>query len=81
MVLSASTDASSPAARAVSLAAELRRRSALYYDGAPEIADDEFDTLMDELQALEAEHADLVASDSPTQTVGAPATGSCSVDP
>jgi DNA ligase (NAD+) len=38
----------------------------------PEISDAEFDGLFDELQALEAEHPDLVTPDSPTQRVGAP---------
>ena len=36
----------------------------------PEISDAEFDRLMNELKALEAEHPDLVTSDSPTQRVG-----------
>lgn len=75
MVSSTSTDASSPAARAAFLADELRRHSDLYYDGAPELTDVEFDALMDELQALEAAHPEVAAPDSPTQTVGAAATG------
>jgi DNA ligase (NAD+) len=70
-----STDATAPAARAAHLTAELRRHAALYYDGTPEITDDEFDGLMEELQALEAAHPEIAAGDSPTQTVGAPATG------
>ncbi|TMJ96675.1 MAG: NAD-dependent DNA ligase LigA, partial [Actinobacteria bacterium] len=37
----------------------------------PEISDAEFDRLYDELKALEEEHPDLVAPDSPTQRVGA----------
>jgi DNA ligase (NAD+) len=37
----------------------------------PEISDAEFDRLFDELQALEAEHPDLITPDSPTQRVGA----------
>jgi len=36
----------------------------------PEVSDAEFDLLMDQLKALEAEHPDLVTSDSPTQRVG-----------
>jgi len=36
----------------------------------PEISDAEFDRLMQELKALEAEHPDLVTPDSPTQRVG-----------
>ena len=42
----------------------------------PEIADAEFDALMQELERLEAENPDLVTSDSPTQRVsGRPAAG------
>jgi len=36
----------------------------------PEISDAEFDRLMQELKALEAEHPELVTPDSPTQRVG-----------
>jgi DNA ligase (NAD+) len=36
----------------------------------PEIADAEFDALVAELKALEAEHPELVTSDSPTQRIG-----------
>ena len=36
----------------------------------PEIGDDEYDGLLDELRALEAEHPKLRTSDSPTQRVG-----------
>jgi DNA ligase (NAD+) len=38
----------------------------------PEISDEEFDKLWDELLALEREHPDLQTPDSPTQRVGAP---------
>ena len=37
---------------------------------SPEIADAEFDALVRELQRIEAEHPDLVTSDSPTRRVG-----------
>ncbi len=37
---------------------------------APEISDAEFDRLVKELRALEAEHPELVTPDSPTQRVG-----------
>jgi len=37
----------------------------------PEIPDAEFDRLMQELQALEARHPELITDDSPTQRVGA----------
>ncbi|MCP5181600.1 MAG: NAD-dependent DNA ligase LigA [Pseudomonadales bacterium] len=38
---------------------------------APEISDAEYDALYDELVRLEAEHPELVVSESPTQRVGA----------
>ncbi|HYI74089.1 MAG TPA: NAD-dependent DNA ligase LigA [Gaiellaceae bacterium] len=38
----------------------------------PEIDDSAYDVLFDELRALEEQHPDLVAPDSPTQRVGAP---------
>lgn len=41
-----------------------------YVQDDPEISDAEFDRLMNELKALEAEHPELVTSDSPTQRVG-----------
>ena len=41
----------------------------------PEISDAEYDRLYDELKALEDEHPELVTPDSPTQRVGAPASG------
>lgn len=49
----------------------LRRHEHLYYVlDAPEITDAEYDALLRELQALEAEHPQLVNADSPTQRVG-----------
>src|ERR687895_1475778 len=41
----------------------------------PEISDAEYDRLYDELKALEEEHPELITPDSPTQRVGAPASG------
>ena len=41
----------------------------------PEISDAEYDRLYDELKALEEEHPDLITPESPTQRVGAPASG------
>src|ERR671933_70867 len=38
----------------------------------PEISDEEYDRLFDELRALEEEYPDLITPDSPTQRVGAP---------
>jgi DNA ligase (NAD+) len=50
---------------------QLRRHEHLYYVlDAPEISDAEYDGLMRRLQALEAQHPELVTSDSPTQRVG-----------
>ncbi len=56
-------------------AAELRQRilaaDHAYYDrDAPILSDAEYDRLMTELQALEAEHPALATPDSPTQRVG-----------
>ena len=61
----------SPETRAAFLREELQRHERLYYqDAAPEIDDREFDRLMEELRALEAEHPELRTADSPTQRVG-----------
>ena len=56
-------------------AAELRKQ--LDYHGYryyvlddPEIGDDQYDVLLDELRAIEAEHPELVTPDSPTQRTG-----------
>ncbi len=60
-----------PADRIEALRREIQRHEELYYVHAqPEISDSEFDALMLELRALEAEHPDLVVPDSPTQRVG-----------
>jgi DNA ligase (NAD+) len=55
---------------------ELRRllhyHAARYYvDDDPEIGDDEYDALLDELRGYESEYPELVTPDSPTQRVGA----------
>ena len=63
----------SPAQRAAELRRELERHNRLYYVlDDPEIGDDEYDALLNELRALEAEHPELRTPDSPTQRVGAP---------
>jgi DNA ligase (NAD+) len=50
---------------------QLRHHEHLYYVlDAPEISDAEYDSLMNRLKALEAEHPGLVTGDSPTQRVG-----------
>ena len=60
-----------PAERAATLRAEIRRHEHAYYVlDAPTIADAEFDVLLNQLQALEAAHPELITPDSPTQRVG-----------
>lgn len=50
---------------------EIRRHDYLYYVAAqPEISDEEYDRLMRELLALEAQHPELAAPDSPSLRVG-----------
>lgn len=50
---------------------ELRHHEHLYYVlDAPAISDAEYDSMMNRLKALEAEHPELVTQDSPTQRVG-----------
>lgn len=52
------------------LRAQIRHHENCYYVlHAPEIADEQFDRLLRELERLEAEHPDLVTEDSPTQRV------------
>ena len=72
--------ASSEQVDIASRAAELRRLVAHHNHryhvlDDPEIPDAEYDRLFDELKALEAENPELVTPDSPTQRVGAPASG------
>ena len=53
------------------LVERLNHYSKLYYTlDAPEISDFEYDSLMQQLKAAEAEHPDWVTTDSPTQRVG-----------
>ncbi len=57
--------------RIAHLRAEIERHNHAYYVlDAPAIPDAEYDKLFRELQALEAEHPDLLTPDSPTQRVG-----------
>jgi len=50
---------------------ELDRHNRLYYiDAKPEISDFDFDTLLHELQNLEAKYPEYFDADSPTQRVG-----------
>ncbi len=60
-----------PATRIAELRALIRHHEDRYYIlNAPEIADAEFDALLESLEALEREHPELVTPDSPTQRVG-----------
>ncbi len=53
------------------LRAEIVHHEHLYYVmDAPVLTDAQYDRLVNQLKALEAEHADLVTPDSPTQRVG-----------
>jgi len=62
------------AKRAEALRAEIDHHNYLYYAlDAPEISDAAYDSLLRELQSIEAEFPDLVTPDSPTQRVGAAA--------
>jgi len=57
--------------RILELRAELDQHNYRYYVlDEPSVPDAEYDRLFRELQALEAEHPDLVTADSPTQRVG-----------
>jgi len=59
------------AAQIEQLSEELRHHEQQYYVlDAPEITDAEYDALMRRLQALEAQHPELLKPDSPTQRVG-----------
>src|SRR6476659_3359320 len=68
--------------RLTELRDQIRHHEERYYiHNAPEIADEEFDRLLHELERLEAEHPDLVTSDSPTQRVaGRPTEGFATVE-
>nr|WP_231567816.1 NAD-dependent DNA ligase LigA [Sinomonas humi] len=58
-----------------SLAEEVRRHRALYYnEDAPVISDAEYDAMFRRLEEFEALHPELVSNDSPTQEVGGEAT-------
>lgn len=63
---------SGPAQRVAALRREIDEHNVRYYvHDEPSISDADYDALMRELQALEAEHPELLTSDSPTQRVGA----------
>ena len=57
--------------RAAQLREQLEHHAYRYYVlDDPEITDDAYDRLLDELRAIESEHPQLVTPDSPTQRVG-----------
>lgn len=61
----------SAAERAAELRTLLHHHAHLYYTlDAPKIPDAEYDRLFQELQAIEAQHPELMTPDSPTQRVG-----------
>jgi DNA ligase (NAD+) len=63
--------AKSPRKRSEALRREIAGHDHRYYVlDDPEIGDDAYDALLDELRALEAEHPELLTPDSPTQRVG-----------
>jgi DNA ligase (NAD+) len=58
-------------ARAAQLRDELTEHGRRYYVlDDPSITDDQYDKLLDELRAIEAEHPELLSPDSPTQRIG-----------
>ena len=60
-----------PEARAAELREQLAYHGHRYYVlDDPEIGDDAYDALLDELRAIEREHPELLTPDSPTQRVG-----------
>lgn len=61
-----------PAERASELRRLIEHHNTLYYQrDDPAISDAEYDGLLDELRALEAEHPALINADSPTRRAGA----------
>ncbi len=68
----ANTPASAdPGARAAELRKLLEHHGYRYYVlDDPEIGDAEYDAVLDELRAIEAEHPELVTPESPTQRIG-----------
>jgi DNA ligase (NAD+) len=62
--------------RVAELREELARHNKLYYEqDAPELTDAQYDKLINELRAIEADHPELVTDDSPTQKVGGAPSG------
>src|SRR5688500_5701600 len=71
-----------PLERITQLRELIRHHENRYYAlNDPEISDEQFDTLLHELERLETEHPDLVTEDSPTQRVaGRPTEGFATVE-
>ncbi|HEY6234520.1 MAG TPA: hypothetical protein VIW69_05345, partial [Candidatus Elarobacter sp.] len=66
------SDKDRAAQRAAQLRAQIDDANHRYYAlDSPTLSDAEYDRLLRELQALEAERPDLITPDSPTQRVGA----------
>lgn len=64
--------ARSPAARALELRRQLEHHNYRYHVlDDPEVSDAEYDRLLQQLKAIEADNPDLITADSPTQRVGA----------
>jgi DNA ligase (NAD+) len=62
----------SPAQRAAELREVIEHHNRLYYvQDEQEISDAQYDELLNELRAIEAENPDLITPESPTQRVGA----------
>ena len=74
--------ATDPSARIAELRGLIRHHEERYYiHDDPEVSDAEFDRLLHELEALEAEHPELITPDSPTQRVaGRSAAGFATVE-
>jgi len=69
--------ATDPATRAAELRSQIEDANHLYHVlDAPAISDRQYDLLFAELVGLEERHPELVTSDSPTQRVGGPVSGS-----
>ena len=65
------SDFDSARERAESLRTLIAEHNRRYYElDQPSISDAEYDDLQRELRAIEAQHPELVAADSPTQRVG-----------
>ena len=67
------TDKKQAAEQSARLRETLHHHNYCYYVlDAPEISDAEYDSLLRQLQAIEADHPALITDDSPTRRVGAP---------